>query len=141
MNEFHCTLFLVEDNRADADLIRRMLLKNDPGMTIELARDGEEALERLRVWDGQFPRPMIVLLDLKLPKVSGLQVLKTIKEDEHLRILPVIVLTSSNQPEDIHQAYALGANSYIVKAIDFDAFSAAISTIYRYWCTLNVHPE
>ncbi len=141
MNELHCTLFLVEDNRADADLIRRVLLKNDPGMTIELARDGEEALERLQAWDGQFPRPMIVLLDLKLPKINGLQILKTIKEDPHLRILPVIVLTSSSQSEDIHQAYALGANSYIVKAIDFDAFSEAINMIYRYWCTLNVHPE
>ncbi|GAB4490948.1 MAG: response regulator [Anaerolineales bacterium] len=141
MNESHCVFFLVEDNRADADLIRRVLLKNDPAMRIEIARDGEEALTRLRDWDGQFPRPMIVLLDLKLPKINGLQVLQAIKQDEHLRILPVIVLTSSNQTDDIHQAYRWGANSYIVKAIDFDEFSSAINTIYRYWCQLNVHPE
>lgn len=141
MNESRCVFFMVEDNRADADLIRRVLLKNDPAMQIEVARDGEEALERLRAWDGQFPRPMIVLLDLKLPKISGLQILQTIKSDPHLRILPVIVLTSSSQSEDIHQAYALGANSYVVKAIDFDEFSSAINTIYRYWCQLNVHPE
>jgi CheY-like chemotaxis protein len=135
-----CSFLLVEDNAADADLIQRVLKKVDPSNNIYLARDGEEALQLLDNWGGNLPAPMIVLLDLKLPKVDGLEILKSIKNNKRLKTLPIVVLTSSNQLKDIHEAYQLGANSYILKAIDFDEFSNAIELIYKYWCRLNVCP-
>lgn len=135
-----CSFLLIEDNAADADLIQRVLKKVDPSNSIYLARDGEEALQMLNNWGGNLPAPMIVLLDLKLPKVDGLEILKSIKSNKQLKTLPIVVLTSSNQLKDIHEAYQLGANSYILKAIDFDEFSNAIELIYRYWCRLNVCP-
>ena len=135
-----CSFFLIEDSAADADLITRVLKKADKSARIYLAQDGEEAIQMLNKWAGGFPNPMIILLDLKLPKIDGLDVLKTIKEDQHLRSLPVIVLTSSNQNKDIQKAYQLGANSYVIKAIDFDEFSKAIEMIQKYWSTLNVYP-
>lgn len=135
-----CNILIVEDNEADADLIRRVLLKNDPALRLILLRDGEEALNLVQA--GEPPlRPLIILLDLKLPKVSGLEVLQALKTNPQWRIMPVVMLTSSNQLRDIQQAYCLGANSYVLKAIDFDEFSAAISRIYQYWCHLNVPPE
>lgn len=135
-----CSFLLVEDNAADADLIQRVLKKVDPSNSIYLARDGEEALQILDQWGTNLPAPMIVLLDLKLPKVDGLEILKSIKSNKRLKMVPIVVLTSSNQLKDIHEAYQLGANSYILKAIDFDEFSNAIELIYRYWCRLNVCP-
>lgn len=135
-----CSFLLVEDNAADADLIQRVLKKVDPSNSIYLARDGEEALQMLENWGNNLPAPMIVLLDLKLPKVDGLEILKSIKGNKRLKTLPIVVLTSSSQLKDIHEAYQLGANSYILKAIDFDEFSNAIELIYRYWCRLNVCP-
>lgn len=94
----------------------------------------------LNNWSGNIPNPMIVLLDLKLPKIDGLDVLKIIKENSRLKPLPVVVLTSSNQNQDIEKAYLLGANSYVIKAIDFDEFSKAIEMIQKYWSRLNVYP-
>jgi CheY-like chemotaxis protein len=135
-----CSFFLVEDNPADADLAMRVLKKTDRSVQVYLARDGEQALQMLNDWSGKFPNPMIILLDLKLPKIDGLQVLKAIKQSETFKILPVVVLTSSNQTKDIEEAYQNGANSYITKAIDFDEFSKNIELIQRYWCKLNVYP-
>jgi len=140
MSEFSCDIVMIEDSEADADLIRRVLLKNNPALRIQLLRDGEEAL-RLLETKKPATRPLIILLDLKLPKLSGLEVLQAIKSDPLWRVMPVIMLTSSNQLQDIQQAYQLGANSYVLKAIDFDDFSAAISRIYHYWCLLNVPPQ
>jgi CheY-like chemotaxis protein len=135
-----CSFFLVEDNPADADLAMRVLKKTDRSVQVYLARDGEQALQMLNDWSGKFPNPMIILLDLKLPKIDGLQVLKAIKQSETFKILPVVVLTSSSQTKDIEEAYQNGANSYITKAIDFDEFSKNIELIQRYWCKLNVYP-
>jgi CheY-like chemotaxis protein len=135
-----CSFFLIEDNAADVDLITRVLKKADKSTQIYLAQDGEEAIEMLNGWAGSIPNPMIVLLDLKLPKIDGLDVLKIIKENSRLKPLPVVVLTSSNQNQDIEKAYLLGANSYVIKAIDFDEFSKAIEMIQKYWSRLNVYP-
>jgi CheY-like chemotaxis protein len=135
-----CSFFLIEDNSADADLIMRVLKKADKNLRIYQAVDGEQALEMLENWPGTLPNPMIVLLDLKLPKIDGLDVLKQIKADQRFKSLPVVILTSSNQPQDIQKAYLLGANSYVIKAIDFDDFSHAIEMIQKYWSGLNVFP-
>lgn len=140
INAQPCTFFLIEDNAADADLISRALRKADKSTQIHLARDGEEALQMLNNWPGNFPNPMIILLDLKLPKIDGLDVLKAIKQNSSLKFLPVVVLTSSNQIQDVQKAYQLGTNSYVLKAIDFDEFSKAIEMIQQYWCRLNVYP-
>lgn len=118
----------------------RVLKKTDKNLRIYQAVDGEQAVEMLNSWPGNLPNPMIVLLDLKLPKIDGLDVLKHIKADQRLKSLPVVILTSSNQPQDIQKAYQLGANSYVIKAIDFDDFSHAIEMIQKYWSGLNVFP-
>ncbi|PWH14560.1 MAG: two-component system response regulator [Anaerolineae bacterium] len=136
-----CRILLIEDNLLDADLIKRALQKMETGIQVELASDGEEALLYLEKWDKGTPTPIVILLDLKLPKINGLEVLKKLKTHSRYKLLPVVVLTSSNETTDIQQAYALGANSYILKAIDYDQFSSAIGLIHRYWCGLNVYPE
>lgn len=135
-----CSFFMIEDSSADADLITRILKKVDAATQIYRARDGEEAIQMLNNWPGTLPNPMVILLDLKLPKIDGLDVLKIIKADSRFRALPVIVLTSSNQIQDVQKAYEFGTNSYILKAIDFDEFSKAIEMIHQYWCRLNVYP-
>jgi CheY-like chemotaxis protein len=136
-----CYILLVEDSPLDVDLIRRALQKSDNGVRLDVAQDGEEALAFLKRWEAGTPAPVFVLLDLKLPKVDGLDVLQVLKNHPHFKILPVIVLTSSNELSDIQKAYALGANSYILKSIDYDEFSNAVTMIQRYWCKLNIHPE
>ncbi len=141
MNITSCHILLVEDNVLDADLIKRALQKVETSIHLEIASDGEEAIAYLHKWEKGTPTPIVILLDLKLPKISGLDVLKQLKTHPKFRLLPVVVLTSSNEMLDIQQAYDLGANSYILKAIDYDQFSSAISLIHRYWCGLNVHPE
>jgi len=141
MNITSCHILLVEDNVLDADLIKRALQKVEASINLEIASDGEEAIEYLDRWEKGTPTPIVILLDLKLPKISGLDVLKQLKSHPKYKLLPVVVLTSSNEMLDIQQAYDLGANSYILKAIDYEQFSNAISLIHRYWCGLNVHPE
>ena len=141
MDVIACHILLVEDNVLDADLIKRALQKVEAGINLEIASDGEEAIQYLDKWEKGQPTPIVILLDLKLPKISGLDVLKRLKTHPKYRLLPVVVLTSSNETIDIQQAYALGANSYILKAIDYDQFAYAIGLIHRYWCGLNVHPE
>lgn len=141
MNITSCHILLVEDNVLDADLIKRALQKVEASINLEIASDGEEAVQYLEKWEKGIPAPIVILLDLKLPKISGLDVLKLLKTHPKYKLLPVVVLTSSNEMPDIQQAYDLGANSYILKAIDYDQFSNTISLIHRYWCGLNVHPE
>jgi CheY-like chemotaxis protein len=136
-----CYILLVEDNPLDVDLIRRALQKSDNGVRLDVAKDGEEALAFLKRWESGTPAPVFVLLDLKLPKVDGLDVLHVLKKHPHFKILPVVVLTSSNELSDIQKCYALGANSYILKSIDYDELSNAVTMIQRYWCKLNIHPE
>lgn len=136
-----CYILLVEDNPVDADLIHLAIQKAEPPVSFDVASNGEEALAYLERWEKGSPTPIVILLDLKLPGVSGLEVLKRLKAHPRYRILPVVVLTCSNDAADIRQAYELGANSYILKSIDYDQFSSAVSLIQHYWCGLNVRPE
>jgi len=136
-----CNILLIEDNAMDVDLIRHALLKADASIEINVARDGEAALAFFKSWQEGVPAPSVILLDLKLPKISGFDVLKTLKSHPSYRGLPVVVVTSSSDPADIHKAYTLGANSHILKAIDYDQFARAIQLLQRYWCRLNVRPQ
>ena len=120
-------ILLVEDNPQDEELTLRALAKHNLANRVHVARDGAEALEFLR----QMVRPKVVLLDLKLPKISGLEVLAKVKADERTRSIPVVVLTSSREEPDIAEAYRLGANSYIVKPVQFESFMRAVSEIGR----------
>jgi CheY-like chemotaxis protein len=134
-------ILLIEDNPLDIDLIRHALQKDEGSVSLSIARDGEEALEYLKQWDEGLTTPIVILLDLNLPKIGGFEVLKKIKTHLRYKILPVVVLTSSNNMGDIQKAYRLGANSYIIKSIDYDQLANAVNLIHRYWCELNIHPE
>lgn len=130
-------ILLVEDNANDAELTLRALKQRNLANQVFLCRDGAEALDFFS--NGTSPVPKVVLLDLKLPKVDGLEVLRRLKDDARTRTIPVVVLTSSREEPDIERAYALGANSYIVKPVDFEAFARAVSDVGLYWLLLN-HP-
>jgi CheY-like chemotaxis protein len=134
-------ILLVEDNPMDVDLTKRAFAMNKLPVVIEVASDGEQALEHISRWDAGSPLPRVILLDLKLPKVGGLDVLKKLKEHPIYRYIPVVVLTSSSEDRDIQTAYLHGANSYIVKEIDFDKFLDIAAYIENYWCNLNVLPR
>ncbi len=135
-------VLLVEDQPDDEILTLRALRKGQMTNPIVVARDGQEALDFV-FCRGIFgeragqPNPALIILDLKLPKVDGLGVLRAIREDVHTRLTPVVVLTSSNQEQDLTQAYALGVNSYIRKPVDFAAFQEAARLLGVYWLTLN----
>ena len=111
-------ILLVEDNPLDLDLTKRAFKKRRLINPIEVARDGEEAVAWISRWEAGEPLPSIILLDLKLPKIGGLEVLRAIKEHPKYSMIPIVVLTSSSEDRDIHTAYQLGANSYIVKPVD-----------------------
>jgi CheY-like chemotaxis protein len=136
---------LVEDNSADAELTLHALRKNALINRIHVVRDGEEALNFLscqKVYQeraGQ-PLPQLILLDLKLPKVDGLSVLRMLKEDHRTRWMPVIVLTSSKEESDLTASYDLGVNSYIQKPVDFEEFREAVHTLALYWLLVNQPP-
>lgn len=127
-------ILIVEDNPADEMLIRRALKKGDITNPILVARDGAEALELI----GQTQElPVLVLMDLRLPKMSGIDVLRRLRQDERTRLLPVVVLTSSNEAEDRFEAYMSGANSFVQKPVDYDAFIESIASLGLYWLRLN----
>jgi two-component system, response regulator len=137
-------ILIVEDNPNDAEMALRALKKNNLTNQILLVGDGEEALDFIFA-KGKFAgriktRPKIILLDLKLPKIDGLEVLRVIKSDPETKIIPVIVLTSSKEETDIMRSYQLGVNSYIVKPVDFDKFVDAIRELGLYWLLLNQNP-
>jgi CheY-like chemotaxis protein len=134
-------LLLIEDNPMDVDLTRRAFAMNNLPVTIEIASDGEEAIGYIKKWEDGLPIPKVILLDLKLPKIGGLQVLKTLKLHSIYQHIPVVVLTSSSEERDVYTAYEYGANSYIVKEIDFDKFLEIAVQIEYYWCRLNVLPR
>ena len=135
----HKSILLVEDNADDEVLTLRALRKHNIADDVVVVRDGAEALaffyEATRAGHDQLPE--LVLLDLKLPKLDGLQVLKILREDEHTRRLPVVVLSSSKEERDILESYNLGANSYVRKPVDFAEFSEAMRQLGVYWLGLN----
>jgi CheY-like chemotaxis protein len=133
-------IFLVEDNPMDVDLTVRAFTRRRLTNPIEVARDGEEALAWIPRWERGNPRPVVILLDLKLPRVDGLEVIKRLKEHPELHKIPVVVLTSSNEDKDIGTAYELGANSYIVKPVNFQHLIDIAAQIEIYWCVLNEPP-
>jgi two-component system response regulator len=130
------TILLVEDNADDEQLTLRAMRQSDIPNIIRVARDGAEALDKL-FGPGQDRLPDLVLLDLKLPKVNGLEVLEKIRANERTKTLPVVVLTSSDEERDIVESYELGANSYIRKPVDFDQFIDAVRQLGLYWLSMN----
>ncbi len=133
-------IFLVEDNPVDVDLTIRAFKKRNLTNPIEIARDGEEALQWLENWDKGSPIPIVILLDMKLPKIHGLEVLKKLKSHETYKTIPVVVLTTSSDDYDVKTAYQLGANSYIIKPVDFGKFIDVAAQIELYWNILNKPP-
>jgi CheY-like chemotaxis protein len=134
-------VLLVEDNPIDVDLTKRAFARRKLTNPIEVARDGEEALAYIPRWKAGEPTPLLILLDLKLPRVSGLEVLAQWKAQAVSRAIPVVVLTSSAEDKNIQAAYELGANSYIVKPVDFAKFLDVAAQIELYWCALNEPPQ
>ena len=138
-------ILLVEDNPDEITLTLRTLKKNRILNDVVIAHDGSEALDYLH---GKGPHagretaelPVLVMLDLKLPKISGLEVLKSIRADTRTRLMPVVVLTSSDEEQDLIQSYRLGANSYVRKPVDFTMFSEAMRQLALYWLILNQAP-
>ncbi len=141
MNDIFRPILLVEDNPIDIDLTLCAFKKRKLANPVTVARDGEEALAFFSRRQINEPLPLIILLDLKLPKVDGLEVLRQIKSQPNLRSIPVIVLTSSSEDRDIQTAYQLGANSYIVKPVDFNKFIEVVGQIELYWGVLNTPPK
>lgn len=138
-------ILLVEDNPDDEALTLRAFRKNNIANQITVARDGVEALDYL-FGLGQYAgrdvteQPVLMILDLKLPKLNGIDVLKTIRIDERLKLLPVVILTSSNEERDMIQSYSLGANSYVRKPVDFNEFMEAVQNLGVYWLLMNEPP-
>lgn len=130
-------ILMIEDNPMDIDLTKRAFTKRNLNNPIEVARDGEEGLSCIARWDAGELTPVVILLDLKLPKVDGLEVLKQLKNHPVYQVIPVVVLTTSTQDHDIKTAYQLGANSYIVKPVDFDKFLDVAAQIELYWNVIN----
>jgi two-component system response regulator len=133
-------ILLVEDNSNDELLTLRALKKNKIKNEVVVARDGTEALEYLFGTGNARPLPQVVLLDLKLPKVDGLEVLQRIRADGRTKRLPVVILTSSNEEKDLVACYDRGANSYIRKPVDFNQFTEAVRQLGLYWLVLNESP-
>lgn len=134
-------ILLVEDNPVDLDLTQRAFKRKRFGNPVEIARDGEEALAWIARWEAGEPVPAVILLDIKLPKVNGLEVLRRLKAHERFRRIPVVMLTSSSENVDLETAYELGANSYIVKPVDFGKFMEVAEQIELFWCVLNRAPR
>jgi two-component system, response regulator len=136
-------ILLVEDNPDDEALTRRALAKNNIQNDVLVAHDGAEALDYLfgtGPHAGRAISPEVILLDLKLPKIDGLEVLRRIRADERTRLLPVVILTSSREERDVISGYGLGANSYIRKPVDFGQFVEAVRQLGLYWLVLNEPP-
>lgn len=144
MMDHQIEILLVEDNPSDLELTLLVLRQNKLANVIHVARDGAEALDFLFRRGGHAHRPeaplRLVLLDLKLPKVDGLEVLQAMRADENTRSIPVVVLTSSREQRDLISAYDFGVNSYIQKPVDFDQFQRTIRQLGLYWLVVNVPP-
>ena len=139
-------VLLVEDNPSDAEMTIRALRKNNLANQLLHLKDGAEALDFLfaeGMYHGRQLKhtPKVILLDLKMPKIDGLEVLRRIKSDDRTKKIPVVVLTSSKEDPDIQQCYALGVNGYVVKPVEFDEFHKAISNLGFYWMIVNQPPQ
>lgn len=145
MDLLHVELILIEDNPHEAELTIRSLKKHNLANKLVHIDDGEEALDFL-FSKGSYSdntgrlNPKVILLDLKLPKVSGLEILQALKADEQTKNIPVVILTSSKEESDVFESYNLGVNSYIVKPVNFESFSKAVAEIGLYWLLLNEPP-
>ncbi len=138
-------ILLVEDNPDDVDLTLRALKRNNIMNEVVVAPDGVEALDYLFGTGAHAGRdtramPQVVLLDLKLPKIDGLEVLRRVRSDERTKLLPIVVLTSSKEQQDLVESYSLGANSYVRKPVDFNQFVEAVRQLGLYWLVLNEPP-
>jgi two-component system, response regulator len=131
-------ILLVEDNPNDAELAIRALKKNNLANNLVHLEDGQEALDYL--YDEKNEMPKLILMDVKMPRVDGIEVLRKLKSDEKRRIIPVVMLTSSKEDKDIIEAYNLGVNAYIVKPVDFDQFVKAVTQLGFFWMILNQPP-
>ncbi len=145
MNKICIDILLVEDNPMDAELTIRTLKKHHLANNIYTVTDGEQALNYL-FCRGEFAEqektcPRVIFLDIKLPKINGLEILKLIKADEDLRNIPIVMLTSSVEDPDIEAAYALGANSFVVKPVDINSFTETINNLGMYWLGINHPPK
>ncbi len=138
-------IVIVEDDPNDAELIARVFRRNNLGGAFLLLKDGSEALDFAfaagGIADNPALAPKVILLDLKLPKVDGIEVLHRLKSDERTRSIPVVVLTSSTEHRDLARAYALGVNSYVAKPVKFDEFARAMAALGAYWLVLNRLPR
>lgn len=134
-------ILLVEDNPVDLDLTLRAFARRKLANPIQVARDGQEALDWIPRWRAGEPMPLVMLLDLKLPRVDGLEVLRRLRQDPVSQTLPVVVLTSSTEDRDVQTAYRLGANSYIAKPVNFEKFMDVAGQIELFWCLINHPPD
>jgi CheY-like chemotaxis protein len=137
-------ILLAEDNANDADLVMRSLLANKPAARVVLVTNGAAALEYLHhaggsAWPSEH-LPSLVLLDLKMPKVDGLEVLRQIKNDHRLKMIPIVMFTSSREESDVRRSYQLGANAYVVKPVEFRQLVATVQTLHSFWISLNETP-
>lgn len=137
-------ILVVEDNGNDLELTLDALSVHNLANNIDVARDGAEALDYIFYrgkWSGRYKEnPAVVLLDLKLPKVNGHEVIKKIRENEKTRLIPIVILTSSREEKDIIEGYKLGTNAYVVKPIEFDKFMESVETLGAFWTSVNVPP-
>lgn len=141
MNPEFPPILLVEDSLVDVDLTLRAFARRKLANPVLVARDGEEALEWIPRWLSGEQKPAVILLDLNMPRVDGLTVLRELKARPDLRRIPVVILTTSREDRDLTAAYDLGANSYIVKPVDFSNFMEVAQQIELYWCVLNERPK
>jgi CheY-like chemotaxis protein len=141
MNDTLRPILIVEDRLTDLDLTKRAFARRRVLNPVEEARDGEAAMAYFERWESGDPVPVCILLDLKLPKISGLEVLRRLKAHPKYSAIPVIILTTSDEDHDVEEAYRLGCNSYIVKPVEFNKFMDVASQVEIYWCALNTAPR
>ena len=135
------SILLVEDNTIDLDLALRAFDRCEGYRPLQIARNGEDVLDLMQEWEEGQPVPSVILLDLDLPKVGGLEVLRRLKSHDEFKTIPVIMLTNSGAQQDINEAYQLGANSYVQKPMDFGSYRELANQIEHYWCRVNTPPR